>query len=97
MYEGINSRTAWGSSDGSSIAQRTVGTLVRGQGKAAAHQAEVLVVAAHLQAVVVVLGGVVQAVVGARAGDDDVRGPPAPEAVEQLAVIVLQSSLRLRA
>ncbi len=58
----------------------------------AAHQAEVLVVALHLQAVMLVLCGVVQAVVGARAGDEDVRSPPGQEAVEQLAVIVLQQA-----
>ena len=49
-----------------------------------------LVVSPHLQAVVAVLCGVVHAVVGARAGDDDVRGPPVPEAIEQLAIVVLQ-------
>ena len=55
-----------------------------------------LVVALHLQAVVVVLCRVVHAVVGARAGDNNVRGPPCPEAIEQLAVIVLRHACCVR-
>ena len=52
-----------------------------------------LVVALHLQAVMLVLGGVVQAIVSARAGDNDVRSPSGQEAIEQLAVVILQQAL----
>ena len=51
---------------------------------------KVLVVSAQLQAVVGILGRVVEAVMSARAGDDEVGGPARCKAVEQLSVIVLQ-------
>ena len=51
---------------------------------------EVFVVSAQLQAMVAILGRVVEAVVGARAGDDEVGSPACCKAVEELPVIVLQ-------
>lgn len=53
---------------------------------------EVLIVAAHLQAMVVVFCGVVQAVVGTRAGYNDVWRLAPRKAIEQLAVIVLRAA-----
>lgn len=61
--------------------------------EAAAYQVQMLVVSPQIHAMMVVLCWVVQAVVSAWAGNDDVWGFPCQEAVEELAVIVLQYAM----
>ena len=55
-----------------------------------------LVVSPQIHAMMVVLCWVVQAIVGAWASDNDVWGFSCQEAVEELAVIVLQYAMHTR-
>ena len=65
-------------------------SLSAAEGGSCAHQVEMLVISAQLQAVVTVLSRIVEAVVGAWAGDDEVRGLACCKAVEKLPVVILQ-------